>query len=113
MCCKNAAGNKKKKASSFVDSSLVWIGRGCPRAIGWGRELEHLAKVKAGAVALVIGAPAEPAGIFLKKNLYFGKWGFWFVSFYALLADGKTLQYFPSEKNCAFRIESRAWKSHT
>ena len=39
----------------------MWIGRGYPRAVGWGRELEHLAKVKAGAVALVIGAPAEPA----------------------------------------------------
>ncbi len=54
------------KASSFVDPPLVWIGRGCPRTVGWSK-LEHLAKVKAGAVALVVGAPAEPA---VKKTVF-------------------------------------------
>ncbi len=68
---------KKIKASSFVDPPLVWIGRGCPRTVGWSK-LEHLAKVNAGAVALVVGAPAEPAvkkTVFFKKKVRFGEMG--------------------------------------
>ena len=105
---------KKNKASSFVDSSLGWIGHGCPRAVGWRRELEHLAKVKAGAVALVVGAPAEPAG----KKLFFFKVRFGEMGILKRFISRPVGRWqdrailFLSGTISAFRIKSRPLKSH-